>query len=159
MSTTTTGSQSLDAVIERMLNGATIAEAAGIDGRDIEAGYALAHSLYSARNYPGAESVFRALCLHDHMDERFWMGLAGCRQAAGDTAGAIDAYAFAAYAGSLGDPVPVLHGGLCHLKLGAVDIAKGMFEAASAMGAPENAAHAEARKKAQRLLASLTTEG
>lgn len=142
----------INTMMDGLLGGATIGDVVNMGQDNIEAGYGLAYSLYSAGNYNDAETMFKALCIYDHTDERFWMGLAGCRQMNGDMAGAIDAYAFGAYAGGLGDPAPAVHGGLCYLKLGDKENAVNLFKAALEMGKPGNSEHASYHERARAML-------
>ncbi|MDR3175514.1 MAG: SycD/LcrH family type III secretion system chaperone [Desulfovibrio sp.] len=139
-------------MIDALLGGATLADAAGVGKEALEAGYGLAHSLYGSGNFKDAETMFKALCLYDNGDERFWLGLAGCRQMNGDLAAAIDAYALAGVAGSLANPAPLVHGGLCWLKLGDKENAAALFRAALDIGDKDNAEHAGYRARAQAVL-------
>lgn len=150
--------EEIHTMMDALLNGATIGDVANIGQDNLEAGYGLAYSLYNAGNYKDAETMFQALCLYDHTDERFWMGLAGCRQVRGDLQEAIDAYGFAAYASGFGDPAPMVHGGLCCLKHGDRDGAIALFETALAIGNPENNEHAAYRERAKAMLDMLKKE-
>jgi type III secretion low calcium response chaperone LcrH/SycD len=144
--------EELTTMMEGLLAGATIGDVVNIGQDNIEAGYGLAYSLYSAGNYKDAETMFKALCIYDHNDARFWMGLGGCRQAGGDLPGAIDAYAYSSYASALGDPAPVVHGALCYMKLGDKENAVNLFKAAVEMGTPGNSEHAVFHTRARAML-------
>lgn len=144
--------EEMSAMMDGLLAGATIGDVVNIGQDNIEAGYGLAYSLYSAGNYKDAETMFKALCIYDHNDVRFWTGLAGCRQMNGDLEAAIDAYGFACYAGALGDPAPAVHGGLCYLKLGDKESAAGLFKAALEMGKADNSEHASYHERARAML-------
>ncbi|MDR1947267.1 MAG: SycD/LcrH family type III secretion system chaperone [Desulfovibrio sp.] len=145
-------SQELGAMLDALLKGATLGDVAGVDKEALEAGYALAYSLYSSGNFKDAETMFKALCLYDNNDERFWLGLAGCRQMNGDLAGAVDAYAFAGVAGGLSNPSPLVHAGLCWLKLGDKENAAALFRAALELGAADNDEHEGYRERAHAVL-------
>ena len=145
----------IDAMIDGILSGATIGDVVSMDQETIEAGYALAYSLYNAGNYKDAETMFKALCIYDHTDERFWMGLAGCRQMGGDLTGAIDAYAYGAYAGALNNPAPAVHGGLCYMKMGDKENAVALFKAALTMGNKDSGEHKAYHERAKAVLEML----
>lgn len=151
--------EQLKTMVEGFAAGATVGTVCNIQQEQLEAGYTLGYNLYTAGNYADAETMFRALCLYDHNDERFWMGLAGSRQALGDLAGAVDAYGMAGMAGALGDPTPFVHAGLCYMKMGDKENARATFDSVMCMGDPENAAHAAMHRKAEAMLEVLAGEG
>ncbi len=144
--------EDINKMLDGIVSGATVGDVINMNQETIEAGYGLAYSLYNAGNYKDAETMFKALCIYDHTDERFWMGLAGCRQMNGDLAGAIDAYAFATYAGGLNSPAPAVHGGLCYIKLGDKENAVSLFKAALNMGDSGNAEHRAYQERAKAML-------
>ena len=80
-------------IISALNKGASIGDVCNVTDEQIESLYALAYNLYTSGNFADAGTVFQALCLYRHKEVRFWMGLAGCRQAQGDLKGAVDAYA------------------------------------------------------------------
>ena len=89
MADTTPLSDNDIATIIRALNkGASIGDVCNVTDEQIEALYALAYNLYTSGNFADAGTVFQALCLYRHKEIRFWLGLAGCRQAQGDLKGA-----------------------------------------------------------------------
>jgi type III secretion system low calcium response chaperone LcrH/SycD len=141
-----------DRIIEGLAQGLTIGDIVGLDQENLEAGYGLAFNLYNAGNFKDAETLFSGLCLYEHNDERFWMGLAGSRQALGNYAGAIDAYGMACYASALNDPAPTVHAGLCYLQLGDRENARALFDAALELGKAEDATVEAYHKKAQAML-------
>lgn len=134
-----------------LAKGGTIADAYEIDLEKLEPLYTLAYNHYTAGNYEDASVLFRALCAYNHTDERFWMGLAGTRQATGDFKGAIDAYSMAGLAGNLSSPVPFVFGGICYMKLGDAENAKAAFVGAMTLGS-DDPKHVAARQKAEVLL-------
>lgn len=140
---------------EAVLNGATLSDVLNIKPEALEAGYTLGYNLYSAGNYADAETMFRALCLYNRYDVRFWMGLAGCLQARGAYQHAIDTYSMAAMSDGLKDPTPIFHGGLCYLKLNDVESASGAFKAALTMGDPANPAHKACHEKINALMEAI----
>ena len=155
---TTMNQEELDAFVQGVFSGLPLGEAAGIGKETIEAGYGLAFSLYNSGNFKDAETMFRALCLYNHQDERFWTGLAGCRQMNGDLDGAIDAYSLAALTGSLGSPAPLVHAGLCYLKKGDKENARALFDAAVELGEAGSPEHRAYQERARAMLDLLKNE-
>ncbi len=134
-----------------LAKGGTVADALEIDLDKLETLYALAYNHYTAGNYDDAMVLFQALSMYNHNDHRFWMGLAGTRQATGDLKGAIDAYSMAAMAETMRNPEPIVYGAICYMKLGDVENAKAALEGALALGGDEPK-HVAARQKAEVLL-------
>lgn len=122
----------LETLAKGLLNGATVADASGINPDTLESLYALAHGFYTSSNFHDAQVVFQALTLYNPNDYRFWLGLAGCRQAQEQFESAIEAYRMAGVASSLKNPEPFLHAAHCLVKLGrredAVSALKGVLE-------------------------------
>jgi type III secretion system low calcium response chaperone LcrH/SycD len=150
--------EELDAFVQGVLNGLSFAEAAGIKKETLEAGYGLALSLYNSGKFTDAETMFKGLCLYNHQDDRFWMGLGGCRQMSGDLDGAIDAYNMAAFLGSLTSPAPTVHAGLCYLKKGDKENARALFDAAVELGDAENKEDRAYHERARAMLDLLKNE-
>ena len=150
--------ENLDAFLEGVFAGLPMGEAAGVKPETIEAGYGLAFTLYNSGNFKDAETMFRALCLYNHNDERFWMGLGGCRQMNNDLDGAIDAYGMATFMGSLSSPAPSVHAGLCYLKKGDKENAFALFDAAVEFGDPKNPQHQAYHERARAMLDLLKKE-
>ena len=75
--------EELETMVKAVLNGATIGDVCNVSQDMLESLYSLGYNLYTSGNYKDAETVFSGLCLYDHNDPRFWMGLAGSRQANG----------------------------------------------------------------------------
>ena len=146
----------LETQLNGLLAGATVSDMLEITKEQLEAGYSLAYNLYTAGNYEEAGTVFQGLCLYNHGDARFWMGLAGCRQAEGNLMAAIDAYSMAGLADNLNDPTPFIYAAICYVKLGKPEEAKGALEGALVLGDENNPQHMAIRQKGQVLLDSLT---
>ena len=80
----------------RLLNGhGTLAAARDISPEALDSMYGIAREQYVNGRHAEALAAFGLLCLYDHLDARHWRGLAACRQAARDYAGAAGALAFA----------------------------------------------------------------
>ena len=97
----------------------------------------------------------RMLCLYNHKDARFWMGFAGCRQAAGDLKGAIDAYSMAGTVQLLANPVPFLYAARCYIKLGDKENAIGALNGLLTLGDEKDPEHAKCHAQARELLSML----
>ena len=147
--------EELETMVKAVLNGATIGDVCNVSQDMLESLYSLGYNLYTSGNYKDAETVFSGLCLYDHNDPRFWMGLAGSRQANGKYQEAVDAYGLCSAMGALASPVPLLQAGLCYLKMGDREKAKGAFVVALSMGEEGNPEHDAARGKASAMLAIL----
>ena len=151
--------EALKGVMEGVFSGMGLGEASGISKETIEAGYGLAFSLYNSGNFKDAETMFQALVIYDHTDSRHWMGLGGCRQMNGKLELAIESYNMAAFQSALSDPAPMLHSGLCYLKLGDKENAAALFEAISCVGDEKNEAHRACKERALAMLDLLKKEG
>ena len=151
--------EELDVFLEGVFTGLPLGEAAGVKKEAIEAGYGLAFSLYNSGKFKDAETMFKALCIYDHQDERFWMGLGGCRQMNDNLDGAIDAYGMATLMGSLSGPAPSVHAGLCYLKKGDKENARALFDAAVELGDPKNKEHHAYHDRARAMLDLLDKGG
>ena len=147
--------EQLGIMMEGFAKGLSLAEVTSMKPEDIENLYALAYNLYTSSNHKDAEVVFQSLCLYNHKDVRFWMGLAGSRQANGNLRGAIDAYAMAGTVGQLNDPLPFLYAARCYIQLGEKENAIGALKGLLVLGDENNPMHIQCREKASALLALL----
>lgn len=138
-----------------IMKGATVAQATGMKPEALENLYALAHGLYTSGNFKDAQTVFQALSIYNSQDYRFWMGLAGCRQALEQYQAAIDAYQMAAVATLLKNPEPFLFAARCLLKLGRKDDCIVAIKALLKIGNANDPRHAIVHTKARALLALL----
>ncbi len=124
----------LEAQTNLLAQGGTVADTLEIDPETLEPLYTLAYNHYVSGNYDDANVLFQALCLYNHSDVRFWMGLAGTRQALGDYKVAIEAYSMAGLVTLMADPTPFIYASICHMKLGDMESAKGGLEGALLLG-------------------------
>src|SRR5262245_996977 len=69
-----------------------LAAIAGMSDDEIEAIYSIGYGFYTSGNYQDALDIFKFLCMHRHMDKRFWMGLGATSQLLKDYDRAIVAY-------------------------------------------------------------------
>ena len=147
--------EQLGIMMEGIQKGLSLAEVTSMKAEDIENLYALAYNLYTSGNHKDAEVVFQSLCLYNHKEVRFWMGLAGSRQANGNLKGAIDAYAMAGTVGLLKDPLPFLYAARCYIQLGEKENAIAAIKGLMTIAEDENPVHTQCREKAAALLALL----
>src|SRR3954451_19513616 len=75
--------------------GRTLADIHGLTPEDLEAIYSVAFNLYNNQRYDEAVKVFKFLCLHDHFQEKYWMGLGATHQMMKDFKLASSAYGYA----------------------------------------------------------------
>lgn len=151
--------EEIETMVKAVLNGATIGDVCNVSQEMLEALYGLGYNLYASGNYKDAEAVFAGLCLYDHNDPRFWMGLAGSRQANGKYQEAVEAYGLCTAMEALASPIPIVQAGLCYLKMGDREKARGSFVTALSMGDAGNAEHQAAHGKASAMLAILEQAG
>jgi len=111
----------VEKIFNALLNGASFAEITGMTPETLEQMYTLALGLYKSRNYKDAKTVFRALCLYNGKDYRFWMGLGGSQQASDEFEDAINSYQYAYIAENMANPIPIYHAALCLTKLNRQD--------------------------------------
>lgn len=146
----------VEAIMDALSTGSSIGDIIGITQEQMDVLYTIAYGAYQAKNYQDAETLFQALCLYQHMDERYWMGLAGSRQGLENYKGAIEAYEMAGLAGSLGDPTPFLYAGICYMKLGDKESARVAFLSTEALCQEGNRKHDLVKERAKAMLEILS---
>lgn len=105
-----------------MKNGKTLKDLKGLTTDNMEAIYGVAYSAYNAGNLEQALKVFQFLCYFDHLEHKYWMGLAATRQMLKDFSGAVDAYSYAGIL-NIHDPRAPFQAANCHIALGNRDAA------------------------------------
>ncbi|MGL4249416.1 MAG: SycD/LcrH family type III secretion system chaperone [Aeromonas sp.] len=97
MQTDTTLTPEHEAELEAFLaDGGTLAMLKDISGDTLEQLYALAFGQYQAGKWQEAHKIFQALCMLDHYEPRYFLGLGACRQALGEYETAVQSYSFGA---------------------------------------------------------------
>ena len=147
--------EDIEAIVNAMAKGATPSDVAGVSQEKLEALYTLGHHLYSSGNFGDAETAFKALCLYDYHDPRFWLGLGAALQAQNKYELATEVYAMAGLNTGLADPTPFYYAGLCFLKQGKLEEAEGAWKSLNVMGEPGNPYHEAVKAKAAGMLAAL----
>ncbi len=66
----------------------------GISEKAIDSIYGVTHELYNSGKYAQALKGFELLCLYDHENPKYWMGLGYCRQVLEDYFGAVSALSY-----------------------------------------------------------------
>ena len=116
---------------------------------DKEAARQLADAIVSMQQTPPSNAPKMS------KSERFWMGLAGCRQALNNLEGAIDAYSMAGVVQAMDNPEPFLLAGMCYIKMGERQKAIDVLNGAVVLGDTNNPQHMACREKIEHLLKML----
>lgn len=119
-------------LLDHFAAGGTLKNIAGITDDDLEAIYAMAYNLVSARKFDKAEQLFRFLCMYDHTEKRWWNGLGITLQNAGKHEEAVNAYGMATLL-DVEDPRPQAQAGYCLAALERWKEAKAALEGAIMM--------------------------
>lgn len=104
-------------VLDFMQNAKTLKDIRGLTTENMEVIYSVAYNSYNAGNLEQARKIFEFLCYFDHLEHKYWMGLAATKQLLKDFSGAIDAYSFAALL-DIHDPRAPFHAANCHIAIG-----------------------------------------
>jgi type III secretion system low calcium response chaperone LcrH/SycD len=141
----------LDEIVKSFIeNAGTLKDIRGLADKDMEAIYAMGYLYYNNAKYEKALDVFRFLCFYDHLERRWWMGLAATWQMMKNFEDAIEAYRFAALL-DVEDPTPHLHAADCFLAIGNTKDAESALMAVIHW-AGEKPEHAAKKERAQALL-------
>jgi type III secretion system low calcium response chaperone LcrH/SycD len=141
----------IKAMCESLKAGLSPAEASGIDSKQIEALYSVAHGLYKTAKFKEAEAAFKLLCFYDYYDSRFWMGLGATLQAREKFRLAADVYSVAALNDALRDPTPFYFAGICLLKDGDTEGALGSWSCLLELGRDGDPGHEAVKTKARKM--------
>ncbi len=68
----------------------------GLSEDTLEQLYALGFNQYQAGKWDDAQKIFQALCMLDHYDARYFLGLGACRQSLGLYEQALQSYSYGA---------------------------------------------------------------
>ncbi|OCA60720.1 CesD/SycD/LcrH family type III secretion system chaperone [Aeromonas piscicola] len=130
MQTDTTLTPEYDAELEAfMADGGTLAMLQDISSDTLEQLYSLAFGQYQAGKWEDAHKIFQALCMLDHYQPRYFLGLGACRQAMGEFETAVQSYSFGAML-DLKDPRFPFHAAECRLQQGDLNGAESGFHSA-----------------------------
>lgn len=144
--------EEIQKITEGLMKGLTVADVTNADPKNLEALYALAYNYYTVQDYQNAQTIFQALCVYKHNEEKYWLGLAGCRQALENYQGAVDAYSMAGLSSALKNPVPFFYASQCFLKMDDKESATGSLQSLLTMGDDSNREHLLCKEKAREIL-------
>lgn len=134
--------------------GLTFKDLKGISDADMEGIYAVGYNLYNSGKYEDAEKVFQFLCLFDHFNRKYWMGLGSTRQMLKQYSEALECYSLATLL-NVNDPMPPLHAASCYLSMGDSEKAKSALRCAIKY----SGSNADAKTRAEALLEFLEKKG
>lgn len=147
----------VDQALESFLaEGGTLAMLKGIATPELEQLYLMAYGNYQSGKFEAAHGVFKGLCVLNHYDARFFLGLGACRQALKQYELAIQSYVYGALV-DIKDPRFPFHAGECHLQLGDLTAAESGFYSAQAL-AEVHPEHADLAMRAGVLLEHVVTQ-
>ncbi len=144
--------EEIEKIIFALQSGLTIAQITDIKNETLESIYAIAYQYYMIQDYTNAQILFQTLCAYKHNEEKYWLGLAGCRQALKEYQKAIDAYSMAGMASSLQNPIPFFYAAQCFLKMDNKENAIISLKALQTMGNDQNEEHRLCKEKAKEIL-------
>ena len=110
--------ETLDQIVDRFQNhGATFKEIKGISDDELEAMYALAHGQLQNGRFEQAETMFRFLCLNDHLSHKYWLAMGICLKEQEKFEEAVNALGVAGLL-NMEDPRAAFAAAECHVRLG-----------------------------------------
>lgn len=115
------------AATEHFAAGGTLGDLHGLEERDYEAMYAVAHGMYSQERYADAKKMFSFLVACNPFDRRFHQALASTMQMNGEFEEAIGYYSMASVM-DMADPLPTFHTAECLAALGRLPEAREALE-------------------------------
>ena len=152
--TTTINDEELAGVLKEFYTtGGTLGAIRGIGEEELEAVYLMAYNFYTNGKFKDAEKAFKFLCFYDHMEKKYFIGLAATRQMMKLYPGAVQAYAYASLL-DVGDPMPSLHAADCFLAEGKYAEAQSALSA-TVHWAGEKEEYKPVKERAETLLALL----
>ena len=140
---------------EHLAAGGTLGDLHGLEDRDYEAMYAVAHGMYSQERYADAQKLFSFLVACNPFDRRFHQALASTLQMTGDFEQAIGYYSMASVM-DMKDPVPTFHTAECLAALGRLPEARDALQIV--IDQSTDSAHAALRQRASGLLELLSRQ-
>lgn len=141
------------AATQMMKDVTTIRETKGITSAEMEAMYSLGFNFYRTGRLDEAEKVFKFLCIYDHLNPKYWIGLGACHQVNKNYEAAITAYGYGSFL-DLDNPKPMFYAAECQLAMGDKDGALATLEGLAHF-CGENTAASDFLKKAEELKAKI----
>jgi type III secretion system low calcium response chaperone LcrH/SycD len=113
--------------LEVFLNdGGTLAMLRDISGDQLEQLYSLGFNQYQSGKWEEAHKVFQSLCVLNHYDPRFFLGLGACRQSMGRFEEAVQSYSYGTLL-DINEPRFPFHAAECHVQMGNLAAAESGF--------------------------------
>lgn len=98
-------------------NGETLGDYFGVKSDSEEAAYTAAKAQYDAGQYKESLDIFRRICLTNHLNPRYFFGLASCFMMMEQYDPAIQSFSYC-YMLMPNDPTPLFYVTICHVKIG-----------------------------------------
>ena len=140
---------------EHFAAGGTLGDLHGMEDRDYEAMYAVAHGMYAQERYRDAQKLFNFLVACNPFDRRFHQALASSLQMTADYEQAISYYSMASVM-DMKDPIPTFHTAECLAALGRVPEAREALQIVIEQSS--SASHALLKQRATGLLELLSRQ-
>ena len=130
-------------------DGGTLAMLRDISSDQLEQLYSLGFNQYQAGKWEEAHKVFQSLCVLDHYDARFFLGLGACRQSMGRFEEAVQSYSYGTLL-DMNEPRFPFHAAECHVQMGNLAAAESGFYMAQTLAV--QAEHAVLGVRAKEML-------
>ena len=140
---------------EHFAAGGTLGDLHGMEDRDYEAMYAVAHGMSAQERYRDAQRLFNFLVACNPFDRRFHQALASSLQMTADYEQAISYYSMASVM-DMKDPIPTFHTAECLAALGRVPEAREALQIVIEQSS--SASHALLKQRATGLLELLSRQ-
>lgn len=105
-----------DAAYEALLTNKPLYLLRGLEKKHMDVLYAQGYYFYSQAKYKEALPLFKGLTLYNYLDQRGWLGAAGCYEMLKQYEQALTCYSFATIL-KHDDPIPPLHAFDCYIAL------------------------------------------
>ena len=138
-----------------LCKGRSLADLSNIDNEHMEALYALGYQHYNAQNYTDALNIFKALCVYDSTQSKYFMGMGATLQELSQYKLAAETYAMACAVDGLIDPEPMYFAAVCLLKCNEKENAIAALESTSIMGRNDNKKDSVFKEKCKNLLVAI----
>ncbi len=115
--------------------------------KDMDILYSQGYYLYSQEKYKEALALFKALTFYHYLDQRGWLGAAGCYEMLKEYEKALICYSFATIL-KHDDPIPPLHAFDCYIALKNYPKALSCLEAVILFSSKKSE-HAALKKRAE----------
>jgi type III secretion system low calcium response chaperone LcrH/SycD len=140
-------------LMELLALGGTMKAVFDFDDKDMEVIYFSAHGYYENGKYEKAAPLFQFLCVYDHLNPKWFMGLGATLQMMRNYEEAVKSYGYATIL-DMENPAPQYNAGYCLALTGKKDAARLALEAV-VMLADDRGGMDEYRRKAENLLSTL----